>query len=85
MKTEEIIPGMNHIFEVLVLAHEKLIHFHCHGDLGEHEITMDKWLLLGSIFLLIDMCSFLSYMYLTFASSLTARISVYFLIYIIRK
>ena len=32
---------MNHIFEVEVLSHEKLIHFHYHGDPRGHEIARD--------------------------------------------
>lgn len=32
---------MNHIFEVHILSHEKLIHFYYHGDPAEHEIAMD--------------------------------------------
>lgn len=37
---KQIIPYINYIFEVHILSHEKLIYFHCHGDLREHEIAM---------------------------------------------
>lgn len=59
---------MNHISEVHIPSHEQLIHFHYHGDPGEHGIAMDQWFHLGADFQASRHVFLLSLLLLTFTS-----------------